>query len=128
MEIILKDKIIEAIKVLYNSKVPGNLVQLQETRKEFKGDFTLVVFPLLRYSINTPEQTGESIGNYLLGSFPFVSGFNVIKGFLNLEISDKWWIEYFADLASGKNLFTNCQTKNPEVILVEYSSPNTNKP
>jgi arginyl-tRNA synthetase len=128
MEIILKDKIIEAVKVLYNSEVPGNLIQLQETRKEFMGDFTLVVFPLLRYSKNTPERTGESIGNYILESFPSVSGFNVIKGFLNLEISDKWWIEYFAGLASGKNLLANCQTKNPEVILVEYSSPNTNKP
>lgn len=128
MEIILKDKIIEAVEVLYNSKVPGNLVQLQETRKEFTGDFTLVVFPLLRFSKNTPEKTGENIGNYLLESFPLVSGFNVIKGFLNLEISDRWWIEYFADLSSGKNLFENCLTKNPEVILVEYSSPNTNKP
>jgi arginyl-tRNA synthetase len=128
MEIILKDKIIEAVKVLYNSEVPGDLIQLQETRKEFKGDFTLVVFPLLRFSKNTPEKTGENIGNYLLESFPLVSGFNAVKGFLNLEISDKWWIEYFADMSSGKNLFANCQTKNPEVILVEYSSPNTNKP
>jgi len=128
MEIILKDKIIEAVEVLYNNKVPGNLIQLQETRKEFSGDFTLVVFPLLRFSKNTPEKTGENIGNYLLESFPLVSGFNVIKGFLNLEISDRWWIEYFADLSSGKNLFANCLTKNPEVILVEYSSPNTNKP
>jgi arginyl-tRNA synthetase len=128
MEIILKDKIIEAVKVLYDSEVPGNLIQLQETRKEFTGDFTLVVFPLLRFSKNTPEKTGEDIGNYLLETFPLVSGFNVIKGFLNLEISDRWWIEYFADMSSGKNLFENCQTKNPEVILVEYSSPNTNKP
>ena len=128
MEIILKDKIIEAVSVLYNSEVPGNLIQLQETRKEFKGDFTLVVFPLLRFSKNTPEKTGENIGNYLLESFPLVSGFNVVKGFLNLVISDKWWIEYFADMSSGKNLFANCLTKNPEVILVEYSSPNTNKP
>jgi arginyl-tRNA synthetase len=128
MEIILKDKIIEAVKVLYNSEVPGDLIQLQETRKEFKGDFTLVVFQLLRFSKNTPEKTGENIGNYLLESFPLVSGFNVVKGFLNIEISDKWWIEYFADMSSGKNLFANCQTKNPEVILVEYSSPNTNKP
>jgi len=90
MEIILKDKIKEAIRVIYNCEVPDDLIQLQETRKEFRGDFTLVVFPLLRYSKNTPEKTGESIGTYLLTSFPSVSGFNVIKGFLNLEISDKW--------------------------------------
>ncbi len=128
MEIVLKDKIKEAVKVLYNSEVADGLIQLQETRKDFKGDFTLVVFPLLRFSKNTPEQTGENIGKFLVTSFPEVSGFNVIKGFLNLEISDKWWIEYFAALSSGKNLFENSIVKKPEVILVEYSSPNTNKP
>src|SRR4030043_2372221 len=128
MEIILKDKIKEAVRVLYNSEVTNNLIQLQETRKEFKGDFTLVVFPLLRFSKNTPEKTGESIGNYLLTYFPSVAGFNVIKGFLNLEISDRWWIEYFADMSAGEDLFSNCRVKNPDVILVEYSSPNTNKP
>ena len=128
MEIILKDKIKEAVRVLYNSEVTNNLIQLQETRKEFKGDFTLVVFPLLRFSKNTPEKTGESIGNYLLTCFPSVAGFNVIKGFLNLEISERWWIEYFADMSAGKDLFSNCRVKNPDVILVEYSSPNTNKP
>jgi len=128
MEIILKDKIKEAVRVLYNSEVTNNLIQLQETRKEFKGDFTLVVFPLLRFSKNTPEKTGESIGNYILTYFPSVAGFNVIKGFLNLEISDRWWIEYFADMSAGKDLFSNCRVKNPDVILVEYSSPNTNKP
>lgn len=128
MEIILKEKIKEAVRVIYNCDVPDHLIQLQETRKEFSGDFTLVVFPLLRYSKNTPEKTGESIGTYLLTSFPSVSGFNVIKGFLNLEISDKWWIEYFAGMASGKDPLANCKVQNPEVILVEYSSPNTNKP
>jgi len=128
MEIILKEKIKEAVRVIYNCDVPDDLIQLQETRKEFRGDFTMVVFPLLRYSKNTPEKTGESIGTYLLTSFPSVSGFNVIKGFLNLEISDRWWVEYFAGMAAGKELFTNCRVQNPETILVEYSSPNTNKP
>ncbi|MFZ0281666.1 MAG: arginine--tRNA ligase, partial [Bacteroidales bacterium] len=128
MEIVLKDKIKEAVKILYKSEVTDNLIQLQETRKDFRGDFTLVVFPLLRFSKNTPEQTGESVGNYLITNFPAISGFNVIKGFLNLEISDRWWIEYFGGLSSGKNLFENSRVSHPEVILVEYSSPNTNKP
>jgi arginyl-tRNA synthetase len=128
MEIVLKDKIKEAVKVLYNCEATDSLIQLQETRKDFRGDFTLVVFPLLRFSKNTPEKTGESVGNYLITNFPAISAFNVIKGFLNLEISDKWWIEYFAELSSGKNLFENSRVPNPEVILVEYSSPNTNKP
>ena len=128
MEIELRDIIKEAVKVLYNSCVTDNLVQLQETRRDFKGDFTLVVFPLLRFSKNTPEQTGETIGNYIVNNSPAVSGFNVIKGFLNLEIADTWWIGFFSRLYAGKDLFTNCQVTDPEIILVEYSSPNTNKP
>ena len=128
MEIILKDKIKDTISTLYNTEVTDDLVQIQETRKDFKGDFTLVVFPLLRYSKKSPEKTGEDIGKYLLENFTAVSGFNVIKGFLNLEISDKWWMEYFKDLVAEKNPFIDCKVKDPEVILVEYSSPNTNKP
>jgi arginyl-tRNA synthetase len=128
MEEILKRKIKESIKSLYNSDVSDDLVQIQETRKDFKGDFTLVVFPLLRFSKNTPEKTGETIGNNLLSTFPAVSGFNVIKGFLNLEISDRWWTENFARMASQGDLLEPCRVADPEVILVEYSSPNTNKP
>ena len=128
MEIILKDKIKEAVKTIYNSDVSDELIQIQETRKDFKGDFTLVVFPLLRFSKNTPENTGETIGNYLMVNFKAVSSFNVIKGFLNLEISDSWWVEYFEKMASQKNQLENCQVSDPETILVEYSSPNTNKP
>lgn len=128
MELQLKNKIKEAVKVLYNSELTDQLIQLQETRKDFKGDFTLIVFPLLRFSKNTPEQTGESIGNFLVNKYPEVIGFNVIKGFLNLEISDHRWIEYFADLSSSSDLFRYCRVSNPETILVEYSSPNTNKP
>jgi arginyl-tRNA synthetase len=128
MEIILKEKVKEAVQVIYNSKVEDDLIQIQETRKDFKGDFTVVVFPLLRFSKNTPEKTGEMIGSYIVENYPAVSGFNVIKGFLNLEISDKWWIEYFERMASEKSHLESCQVKNPETILVEYSSPNTNKP
>lgn len=128
MEIHLRNKIIEAVRVLYNSEVPDNLIQIQETRKEFRGDFTLVVFPLLRYSKNTPENTGTAIGNFLQNNLPYVSGFNVIKGFLNIEISDRWWVEYFAGLATTDDLHAKCRSAKPETILVEYSSPNTNKP
>lgn len=128
MESVLKEKIKEAVKSLYNSELDDCLIQLQETRKDFKGDFTLVVFPLLRFSKNTPEQTGENIGQYLVKHCPEISGFNVIKGFLNLEISDRQWIEYFSGLAVSDDLFKDCRVRNPEVILVEFSSPNTNKP
>src|SRR5512145_1384194 len=103
MEIILKEKVKEAVKFLYNSEVNDDLIQVQETRKDFKGDFTLVVFPLLRFSKNTPEKTGETIGDYLVKNFYAISGYNVIKGFLNLEISDKWWLEYFMATAILKD-------------------------
>jgi arginyl-tRNA synthetase len=128
MEIVLKGKIKEAVKDLYNSVVDDSLVQLQETRKDFKGDLTLIVFPLLRFSKNTPEKTGETIGNYLVEKFPAVAGFNVIKGFLNLEISDDWWLDYFSKISLEKDHLHKCQVSSPETILVEYSSPNTNKP
>lgn len=128
MEIILKGEIKEAVKALYNCEVEDNLIQIQETRKDFKGDFTIVVFPLMRYSKNTPEKTGETIGKYLVKRFSEVSGFNVIKGFLNLEISDAWWMDYFSKLSVETNHFMNCRKSSPETILVEYSSPNTNKP
>ena len=128
MEHILKEKIREALKVLYNCHVSDDLIQIQETRKDFKGDFTLVVFPLLRYSKNTPEKTGETIGRQIKDIFPAISGFNVVKGFLNLEISDDWWVDYFREMESEKDLLERCRVRSPEVILVEYSSPNTNKP
>ncbi len=128
MEIVLKDAIKEAVKSIYNSEVTDDLIQIQETRKDFKGDFTLVVFPLLRFSKNTPEVTGGSIGNYLVEKFPAVSGFNVIKGFLNIEISDSWWVAYLQNLAMETTHLEKCKVAEPETILVEYSSPNTNKP
>jgi arginyl-tRNA synthetase len=128
MEIVIKEKVKEAVNILYNCEVADDLIQIQETRKDFKGDFTLVVFPLLRFSKNTPEKTGETIGNFLVERFQAIAGFNVIKGFLNLEISDAWWIEYFGKMSSEKDHLQNCRVLNPETILVEYSSPNTNKP
>ncbi len=128
MEILLKSRIKEAVNALYGSEVADDEIQIQETRKDFKGHFTLVVFPLLRCSKNTPEKTGEAIGNYLIENFSAISGFNVIKGFLNLEISDSWWIEYFGKMAAEKSHLEKCQLAAPETILVEYSSPNTNKP
>jgi arginyl-tRNA synthetase len=128
MEKILREKIKETVKVLYNSEVENDLIQITETRKDFIGDFTIVVFPILRFSKNTPEHTAEAIGKYLISTFPSVSGFNVIKGFLNIEISKQWWLGAFREMASTGNIFSKCAVEHPETILVEYSSPNTNKP
>ncbi|MBN2863768.1 MAG: arginine--tRNA ligase, partial [Bacteroidales bacterium] len=128
MESILKERVRKAVEELYNSECGDDLIQIQETRKDFKGDFTLIVFPLLRFSKNTPEKTGEEIGEHILNSSPEISGFNVIKGFLNFEISDLWWTGYFREMAMLDDLFMRCRVSDPETILVEYSSPNTNKP
>jgi arginyl-tRNA synthetase len=128
MEKTLKTKVKEAIRFLYNSEVAEEAIQIQETKRDFKGDFTLVVFPLLRFSKNTPEKTGETIGRYIVDNYTSVSGFNVINGFLNLEISNNWWIGYLGSIASQKNHLESCIVTKPETIMVEYSSPNTNKP
>jgi arginyl-tRNA synthetase len=128
MESVLRTRIKGAVKDLYNSEVSDELIQIQETRKDFTGDFTVVVFPLLRFSKNTPEKTGATIGKQLMESFPAISGFNVIKGFLNLEISDKWWIGYLEEIVSDPDILKRCRADKSETILVEYSSPNTNKP
>jgi arginyl-tRNA synthetase len=128
MDNILKEKILSAVKSLYKCEILGELIQIQETRKDFIGDFTLVVFPLLRFSKNTPEQTGIDIGNFLRNNFDIISGFNVIKGFLNLEISESWWMDLFIKLSKDKDPLLNLKIEKPETILVEYSSPNTNKP
>jgi arginyl-tRNA synthetase len=116
MEIVLKQKVKEAVHILYNCEVADDLIQIQETRKEFRGDFTLVVFPLLRFSRNTPENTCETIGNYLIDNFTAVPAFNVVKGFLNLEISDSWWLGYLERMANEKSHLENCQVSKPETI------------
>jgi len=128
MEVFLRDKIKEAIKVLYNQELPDKLILIQDTKKDFIGDFTFVVFPVLRFSKITPEQTGESIGTYLVNNVKEIGSYNVIKGFLNIVVSDKWWIESFKELSDTKSIVSGYTVSSPETILVEYSSPNTNKP
>ena len=128
MENILKEKIKEAVRFLYNSEISDELATVSETRKDFKGDFTLVVFPLLKYSKESPEKTATAIGEYLTANFKDVSGFNVIKGFLNLEISNSYWLENFREIAANDNIANSFLSENPQTILIEYSSPNTNKP
>lgn len=128
----LESKIIssiqEAIKILYGKQADSNLLQLQKTKKEFKGDFTLVVFPLLRLSGKNPEQTADEIGRYLQDNLPEISAYNVIKGFLNVEISNSYWLTFLqhATADAGYGYFPPKETQ--EKMMVEYSSPNTNKP
>ena len=113
------------IKELYNAEnVP---LAIQRTRPDFEGDFTLVVFPLLRYSRKSPEQTAEELGNYLKENIKGLESYNVVKGFLNLSYSPEYWIDFFRKTAGKEGYgFKSPDNKAPEVI--EYSSPNTNKP
>lgn len=114
----------QALESLYSIQEPD--VALQPTRKEFSGTYTFVTFPLLKISKKGPEQTGEEIGAYLVESADMVSGFNVVKGFLNLEITDAAWLETFNVLSSTEDF--GFSKPDGSEFMVEYSSPNTNKP
>ena len=128
MEILIRNKVIEAIKALYGQDIDKNLVQVQTTRKEFKGDETVVVFPFLRFSKKTAEQTAEEIGNYLINSIKVISDFTIVKGFLNLVIDNSYWIGQLNKAAVNENWGFITADGNSELVMIEYSSPNTNKP
>ncbi|MBQ3243534.1 MAG: arginine--tRNA ligase [Bacteroidaceae bacterium] len=119
---------VEAIKSLYGADFNAEKIQLQKTRKEFEGDFTLVVFPFLSLSKKKPEDTAQEIGEYLKANQPVVSAFNVVKGFLNLSISTDYWIELLKNIDNTEKWGTVAATETSPLVMVEYSSPNTNKP
>ena len=116
----------EAIQALYGVEVPAGQLQVQVTRKEFEGDYTLVVFPLLKVSKTTPENTGNAIGEWLKENVAEISAYNTVKGFLNLSFSTVYWNGLFGQIASAENFGQLPATGR--TIMVEYSSPNTNKP
>ncbi len=118
----------KAIETLYAQSVDGSQVQLQKTKKEFKGHLTLVVFPFLKISKKNPEQTAQEIGEYLVKNESVIAEFNVIKGFLNLTISSSYWIDILENINADKNFGTISSTENSPLVMIEYSSPNTNKP
>ena len=117
---------LKAVKALYNTELKHTEVSLQETRKEFEGDITVVTFPLTRISKKSPEQTGTELGQYLVDNIEHVSKFNVIKGFLNLSLSDTYLLHIYKENIS-KDGFGQFSA-NGKKVMVEYSSPNTNKP
>ncbi|MEY8021525.1 arginine--tRNA ligase [Muriicola sp. SD30] len=125
MEQQLVSKVKEAVKELYEVDLPS--VELQPTRKDFEGDITLVIFPMLRFVKGNPEKIGTAIGDYLLDKVAEVSGFNVIKGFLNLTFSDAYYLREFNTILGEEN-FGIAEEKREGAVMVEYSSPNTNKP
>ena len=116
----------KGLKSIYDVEV--DVLEFQETRKDFEGDVTLVVFPLLRQIKGNPGIIAEAIGNYLVENSKFVSAFNVIKGFLNLVITDDYYLNYFNELEKNENFGRIDPAPDGDAIMVEYSSPNTNKP
>lgn len=125
-ELFIQLKAADAIKALYGADIQPSDLQVQITRKEFEGDYTLVIFPLLRISHSAPENTGNAIGDWLLANVPEISAYNSVKGFLNLQFSPVWWDKLFAEIASNED-FGQLEPSGKK-IMVEFSSPNTNKP
>lgn len=128
IERIIKDLAIEAIEASWEVKAQPDTVQIQKTRKEFRGDYTLVVFPLLRLSKKAPEETANIIGNFIEEHSVLISGYNVIKGFLNLEVNQNFWREALDGPLKDPDYGLVPLTGNSPRVVVEYSSPNTNKP
>ena len=124
----LAQSVVEAIKSLYGADFNAEKIQLQKTRKEFEGDFTLVVFPFLALSKKRPEETAQEIGEFLKANQPVISAFNVVKGFLNLSIATSYWIDLLGNIDSTEKWGTVEATEESPLVMVEYSSPNTNKP
>lgn len=125
-EIFIQNKAADAIAALYGTKIEPETLQVSVTRKEFEGDYTLVVFPLLKISKTSPENTGAAIGEYLKANVPEIAGFNCVKGFLNLLFSNVFWNESLSSIA-GDSSFGQLPSTGRRV-MVEFSSPNTNKP
>jgi arginyl-tRNA synthetase len=119
-------EVVKGIKQLYNQDIAESLVSIQDTRKEFEGQATIVVFPIVRFSKKSPEQTANDLGEYLVANLEVVTAFNVVKGFLNLSITNSYWIDLFNTDLLQPDFGTI--PSNGKKVMVEYSSPNTNKP
>ena len=120
--------VISAVKQLYGQDVPAKMVSLQKTKREFEGNLTLVVFPFTKISHKKPEETADEIGKYLVKNDSNIADFNVIKGFLNLSISTAAWIDLLNTINADEKYGEKSATEDSPLVMVEYSSPNTNKP
>ncbi len=127
IEKMLTQQVLEAVKACYGVELTEKDVQLQETRREFAGDLTVVVFPFTRYSKKSPEETAKELGEYLKQNIEEVETYNVIKGFLNVVISSAYWIEVLNDVAKEEK-YGYAKESSGKTYMIEYSSPNTNKP
>ena len=128
IEHIIQKAILEAIKTLYNAEIDASKITLQKTKRDFKGHYTLVTFPLLKISKKGPEQTAQEIGQYLNEHSPLIAGYNVIKGFLNLTMTSAVWVEMLEHINHTPDFGFTPVTADAPLYMIEYSSPNTNKP
>ena len=128
VESIISKSVSEALDNLYGVKIEPQQIVPQATRKEFEGNVTIVVFPFLKISHKSPEETAREIGEWLVENEKVVSKFNVVKGFLNLTISPEFWVNVLKDIIKDKEFGFVPVTENSKLVMVEYSSPNTNKP
>ncbi|MDR1089512.1 MAG: arginine--tRNA ligase [Prevotella sp.] len=124
----ITNAIVTGIQTLYGVDTSAEQIQLQKTKKEFKGHLTLVVFPFLKMSKKSPEQTAQEIGEYLVSHEPSVACFNIIKGFLNLTVSPYCWVTLLNEISCTEAYGTTPVTEQSPLVMIEYSSPNTNKP
>lgn len=128
IENIVAEGVVKAVEELYRSELKPQDVQIQATRKEFEGNLTVVVFPLLRMSRKSPEATGQEIGQWLKDHLPEIEKFNVVKGFLNLTVSPSFWAKTLRSIVLDEKFGIREVTDDSPLVMVEYSSPNTNKP
>jgi arginyl-tRNA synthetase len=128
MEKLIQTAAQAAVKALYGQEVPEKMVQLQKTRAEFEGNLTLVVFPFLKMSKKSPEETAKEIGEWLQENCGAISKYNVVKGFLNLCIGSGAWVEMLKTIDDDPHYGEKAATENSPLVMIEYSSPNTNKP
>ena len=128
IETIIADGVVKAVKELYGADVEAKMVNPSATKKEFEGDLTVVVFPFLKMSRKAPEATATEIGEWLVANVEAVEKFNVVKGFLNIKINPAFWLTLLHNVAADKDFGIKSATDESELVMVEYSSPNTNKP
>ena len=128
IESVISSSVVEAIKVLYGQDVEPKMVQIQKTKQEFEGNLTVVVFPFLKISRKKPEDTAQDIGLFLKENCKAVSAYNVVKGFLNLVISQAAWLDLLTDIDNDPKYGEKKAEDNSPLVMIEYSSPNTNKP
>ena len=128
IEKLLTAAVVKAIKALYDTDVTADQVQVQKTRPDFEGHLTVVTFPFLRISKKKPEETGEDIAQWLIANTDLVSSFNTVKGFLNLVIAPAQWLQLLATIDADAHYGLQLPNDESPLTMVEYSSPNTNKP